>query len=522
MAMATFKTVVQRFKQQLKSEIGILFDSFLLLINSPNSTYTQKLEVLKTLEDISADGNTTVSLFLNYDCSDEAASPKVFQRIISTIENIGQSKLESRDWINPEEADDLKHAALSCFVRIIEGLLQWKDHMIEKDEHMDTREESRSKSGTLTCTITESSALPPTHSHPSDLADDSHPSNDHGLTGSSPDIAAETTPMASSTTSVIHKVALEKELSLTNIPSATQLLHKSDYQEKFERHTKKQATLRTGVVKFNIEPKHVCLFFTMTLHIYVKGIKYLVENGFLKEEVPMIAEFLLTQSHLSKIQIGEYLGGEKPFNQQVMHEYINRIHFEQLDFVDALRTLCASFLLPGEGQKIDRILQRFAARYCEQNSDVFPNADIAYILAYSCILLHVNVHSPKVKKKMTKDEFVSQTKGATKDETLSTELLSQIYDNIVAKEMKLPGHSESDDSRDKEDRLSSRQKLDLLRVQSRRMIKDIKEKIKMTRQQKIHERFVDVHDVELYFYFYFYLYLYLHCCQLLLIVTNCY
>ncbi|ETO23926.1 hypothetical protein RFI_13236 [Reticulomyxa filosa] len=480
---------------QLEIRNWNLFDSFLLLTNNPNSTFTQKLEVLKALQDICADGNTTVSLFLNYDCSDEAGCPKVFQRIISTIENIGQSKLESRDWINQEEADDLKHAALSCFVKIMEGLLQWKETREKEEHHLDNREDSQSKSQTIlsqdlyhnddyhysmghldNSTILESASKSAT------IPDkDIYPPPVTAITASASSLIAPTITATTATATTATATA-----TTTTTTSQSHSIHKiNSYQEKFERHTKQQATLKTGVVKFNIKPS--------------QGIKYLMENGFLNDDPTSIAEFLLTQSQLSKIQIGEYLGGEKPLNQKVMHEYINRIQLANMDFVDALRVLCASFFLPGEGQKIDRILQRFADRYCEDNPDVFPNADIAYILAYSCILLHVNVHSPKVKKKMTKEEFVLQTKGATKDETLSAELLSHIYDNIVAKEMKLPGHDDVEEIREKEDKLSSRQKLDLLRVESRRMIRDIKKKIKMTRQQKTHEKFISVHDVTLFY-----------------------
>merc|ERR1712113_36507 len=125
MAMNIFKALVERFKQNLVSEIGVLFDSFLLLASSPNSTFQQKLEVLKVLSDICSDGETTVSLFLNYDCSNQITRPKVFQHIISTIEHINNTKLESRDWINEEEANALRSAALKCFVTIMNSLVNW-------------------------------------------------------------------------------------------------------------------------------------------------------------------------------------------------------------------------------------------------------------------------------------------------------------------------------------------------------------------------------------------------------------
>ena len=38
-----------------------------------------------------------------------------------------------------------------------------------------------------------------------------------------------------------------------------------------------------------------------------------------------------------------------------------------MDFVAALRLLLSKFRLPGEAQKIDRLMEKFAGRYCESN-----------------------------------------------------------------------------------------------------------------------------------------------------------
>ena len=50
-----------------------------------------------------------------------------------------------------------------------------------------------------------------------------------------------------------------------------------------------------------------------------------------------------------------------------MYAYIDCFDFSKIDFVPALRLLLSSFRLPGEAQKIDRIMEKFASRYCETN-----------------------------------------------------------------------------------------------------------------------------------------------------------
>ena len=61
------------------------------------------------------------------------------------------------------------------------------------------------------------------------------------------------------------------------------------------------------------------------------------------------------------------------------------------------------FRLPGEAQKIDRLMEKFAERYVNCNPDTFKSADVAYVLAYSVIMLNTDAHNPGVKTKMTKD-----------------------------------------------------------------------------------------------------------------------
>lgn len=52
----------------------------------------------------------------------------------------------------------------------------------------------------------------------------------------------------------------------------------------------------------------------------------------------------------------------------IMYAYVDQLNFEGKDFVPALRMFLENFRLPGEAQKIDRLMEKFASRYCECNS----------------------------------------------------------------------------------------------------------------------------------------------------------
>lgn len=71
------------------------------------------------------------------------------------------------------------------------------------------------------------------------------------------------------------------------------------------------------------------------------------------------------------------------------------------EFDEAIRQFLNGFRLPGEAQKIDRIMEKFAERFCRCNPKAFSSADTAYVLAYSVIMLNTDAHNPMVKIKVS-------------------------------------------------------------------------------------------------------------------------
>merc|ERR1711860_362529 len=119
------------------------------------------------------------------------------------------------------------------------------------------------------------------------------------------------------------------------------------------------------------------------------------------------------------------------------------MNFSNMDFLKALRYFLEGFRLPGEAQKIDRLMEKFASRYCECNpqQSYFASADTAYVLAFSVIMLTTDLHSGNVKKKMTKEEFIRNNRGINDSEDLPQELVSKIYEEIACSEIKLKSTS---------------------------------------------------------------------------------
>ena len=170
-----------------------------------------------------------------------------------------------------------------------------------------------------------------------------------------------------------------------------------------------------------------------------KGIPYMQEYGLLPENLTAkaVAKFLKLAPGLDKEVVGEYLGDPKDFQVEVLKEYADLFNFENVTLDKALRTFLDGFKLPGEAQKISRILEAYAARYFGANPNSCADADSAYVLSYSIIMLNTDAHNKQVKKKMTLEQFIRNNRGTNGGKDWPKETLVAIFDSIVTDEIRL-------------------------------------------------------------------------------------
>ncbi|KAL9261352.1 Brefeldin A-inhibited guanine nucleotide-exchange protein 1-like protein [Drosera capensis] len=181
--------------------------------------------------------------------------------------------------------------------------------------------------------------------------------------------------------------------------------------------------IQKGISAFNRKPS--------------KGIEYLIQTKKVGGSPEEVALFLKNTTGLNPAVIGDYLGDREDFPLKVMHAYVDSFNFEKMDFGEAIRFFLRGFRLPGEAQKIDRIMEKFAERYCKCNPSSFTSADTAYVLAYSVIMLNTDAHNTMVKDKMTKVDFIRNNRGIDDGKDLPEDYLGAIYDHIVKNEIKM-------------------------------------------------------------------------------------
>nr|XP_011461220.1 PREDICTED: brefeldin A-inhibited guanine nucleotide-exchange protein 5 [Fragaria vesca subsp. vesca] len=204
---------------------------------------------------------------------------------------------------------------------------------------------------------------------------------------------------------------------------------RQDMTTNFEKAKAHKSTLEAAISEFNRRP--------------VKGVEYLRSNKLVENTPSSVAQFLRSTPSLDKAMIGEYLGHHEEFPLSVMHAYVDSMKFSGMKFDTAIRELLKGFRLPGEAQKIDRIMEKFAERYCADNPGLFKNADTAYVLAYAVILLNTDAHNPMVWPKMSKSDFMRMNATEDPEDCAPKELLEEIYDSIVKEEIKMKDESTS-------------------------------------------------------------------------------
>ena len=231
-------------------------------------------------------------------------------------------------------------------------------------------------------------------------------------------------------------------------------------EQKIDENLRYKSNLEKGIEKFNIK--------------YKKGIKYLISSGIIsqedkEEEAKDIANFL-KRNNLNKEEVGEILGDNSEINLKVLKNYTDLFNFSGLDLINSLRKYLCTFKLPGEGQKIDRILDVFSNKYNKDNPNKFENKETSYYLSFTIIILQTELHNPNVKEKMGFDGFLNLLSTQESTKNLNKEYLQNIYNDILNNPLSLP------EIEKEKEKLNNRE--NRIKLESTRLLNECKERLK--------------------------------------------
>uniref|UniRef100_A0A8D3DT56 ARF guanine nucleotide exchange factor 1 n=1 Tax=Scophthalmus maximus TaxID=52904 RepID=A0A8D3DT56_SCOMX len=419
LSLSIFLTLLSHFKTHLKMQIEVFFkEIFLYILETSTSSYDHKWMVIQTLTRICADAQSVVDIYVNYDCDLNAAN--IFERLVNDLSKIAQGRGGHELGTTPLQELTLRKKGLECLVSILKCMVEWS-----KDQYV-------------------------------------NPNSQTSLGQEKPPEQESTETKAPETINRYGSINSLDSTASSGIGSYSTQMSGTDNPEQFEVLKQQKEIIEQGIDLFNKKPK--------------RGIQYLQEQGMLGTTPEDLAQFLHQEERLDSTQVGEFLGDNDRFNKEVMYAYVDQMDFQGKDFVSALRTFLEGFRLPGEAQKIDRLMEKFAARYleCNQGQTLFASADTAYVLAYSIIMLTTDLHSPQVKNKMTKEQYIKMNRGINDSKDLPEEYLSAIYDEIAGKKIAMKETKELTMKSNKHSVASEKQRRLLYNVEMEQMAKTAK------------------------------------------------
>jgi len=433
LSLKIFLLLVRKFKAHLKSEIEVFVANiFLRVLESPNSPFEQKVLVLEALRALCADPQMLTQLFLNYDCDFDAVN--LFKDIVHHVTRI---------------------SAKACAPS--SGAYSGSIHAAKKiaDQELDLSRTGLEVLVVILRSFLKSLGLP----GGDDVFDESGGSSSLSLLRQTLkiDIGLDDALEKDSDVSLERSASIEGHLE-NNSNTAPE--PPSDVAGKivdaFDKKRTAQQNFEIGRVKFKLSLKG--------------GLSFFIENGFCQLDAQDVARFLYENSEeLDKTQIGEVLGkevdaaflkvkageeevdsekGGNGFFLRVLYHYVDIMEFTDRAFDDSIRLFLSGFRLPGEAQKIDRVMEKFAERFTRQNEKVFPSPDTAFILGFSVIMLNTDLHNPSIKpeRRMTLESFIRNNKGIADGGDLPVDFLTGIFNRIKEEPFSL---KEDDEAREK-------------------------------------------------------------------------
>ncbi len=414
-----FWQMIKYLRISLKKEVEVfLKEIYLSTLDKRSAPAFQKQYILTVFGRLAADPRALVEIYLNYDC-DRTALDNMYQRVVEhlsrisstpvTITSIQQQAYQEQREKQARQMDWQSRGTLPPSLTTVsmntstETEHAYPQEYAMKQESLEALVEIlRSLANWAQQTLPENGRLSHQDMRPS--SDDHRASTDTRAITDSPHPGFDSgsvTPLA-----------------------------EDDYGQ-LEKAKQRKTALTNALRHFNYKPK--------------RGLKTLIAEGFIASDSPEdIARFFLDNDGLDKTALGEFLGEGDPANIAIMHAFVDLMDFTKTRFTDALRRFLQSFRLPGEAQKIDRFMLKFSERYINGNPNAFANADTAYVLCYSVIMLNVDQHSKKIKgARMTPEDFIKNNRGINDNADLPEDYLKGIFEEIKNNEIVLNTEQEA-------------------------------------------------------------------------------
>ncbi|KAE8902576.1 hypothetical protein PF003_g13502 [Phytophthora fragariae] len=405
-------TLWNHYRRYLKVELALMFEHVLLRILKATAPCAKnhQIEIMHEMTMWLQLPHNVVEIFLNFDL-DRIQQWKIFEHLCSTLGSIGEGG-QGNHIGNADDGDDsaleLQNQAISTILAMARSIMDASGHahLISRDQR--TRMLSMDNGGW----------------EQDESGEEASPMKDALVSATNGDIGSDQASQPNSPTEVKTHPGLKRQSS-RKYGGSISIRMRNELQKHNQQLLKRAMEITTS-------------------KSLKKALEYLVAMNFIKDSPRSVTSFLrIYHDFFDETEIGDYLGeGDEDFKVQIRLTYVRAISFKGMTLVESLRHFLTNggFRLPGEAQKIERMVEAFAQCYWDDSPTAFSSADTAMIIAYSIIMLNTDLHNPQVKKnKMSKDQFVKNNRGIDNGKDLPKRFLEEIYDDISHNPMHIKG-----------------------------------------------------------------------------------
>ncbi|EHY65845.1 hypothetical protein NERG_01452 [Nematocida ausubeli] len=144
-----------------------------------------------------------------------------------------------------------------------------------------------------------------------------------------------------------------------------------------------------------------------------------------------VCMFLRAHSETNLHMLGKCLGKENA--EDFLEAFCSSFDFTEHDLLTALRIFLLSFTLPGEGQKINRIISAFSKKYSEDRKQ---DSETIISIAMAVIYINTSLHNVNTVKKIPLEEFSRIILKTCKD--VDAEYIETLYTQIKQRKLEVP------------------------------------------------------------------------------------
>lgn len=144
-----------------------------------------------------------------------------------------------------------------------------------------------------------------------------------------------------------------------------------------------------------------------------------------------LAVFFKTTQGLDPQSVSVILTSKEMMDKGVMQAFANTFDFTGKEVDIAFREFLQYISIPGSASRLGTIITIFSNRYFEHNPEsLYKSADAVFIMMSSLMMLNTDLHSDRIKVKMSKDSFINGVSLIPELKDIPKEVFSTIYDRI--------------------------------------------------------------------------------------------